>query len=85
MKKQFIEFLKSKGPTKKEINLSFTQCQDKNSESKKINDESKENPDNQSLGQIEVSFWKKISIRRAIRVVKIIRLFQRKAIISIKI
>ena len=45
MKKQFIEFLKSKGPTKKEINLSFTQCQDKNSESKKINDESKENPD----------------------------------------
>ena len=59
MKKQFIEFLKSKGPMKKEINLSFTQCQDKNSESKKINDESKENPDNQSLGQIEVSFWKK--------------------------
>ena len=59
MKKQFIEFLKSKGPTKKEINLSFTQCQDKNSETKKINDESKENPDNQSLGQIEVSFWKK--------------------------
>jgi chromosome segregation ATPase len=59
MKKQFIEFLKAKGPTKKEINLSFTQCQDKNSESKKINDESKENPDNQSLGQIEVSFWKK--------------------------
>jgi hypothetical protein len=59
MKKQIIEFLKSKGPTKKEINLSFTQCQDKNSESKKINDESKENPDNQSLGQIEVSFWKK--------------------------
>ncbi len=51
--------MKSKGPTKKEINLSFTQCQDKNSESKKINDESKENPDNQSLGQIEVSFWKK--------------------------
>ena len=59
MKKQFIEFMKSKGPTKKEINLSFTQCQDKNSESNKINDESKENPDNQSLGQIEVSFWKK--------------------------
>ena len=62
MKKQFIEFMKSKGPTKKEINLSFTQCQDKNSSSKKsneINDESKENPNNQSLGQIEVSFWKK--------------------------
>ena len=59
MKKQFIEFMKSKGPTKKEINLSFTQCQDKNAESNKINDESKENPDNQSLGQIEVSFWKK--------------------------
>ena len=62
MKKQFIEFIKSKAPTKKEINLSFTQCQDKNSSLKKtieINDESKENPNNQSLGQIEVSFWKK--------------------------
>ena len=59
MKKQFFEFMRAKGPTKREINLSFTQCQDKNSESNKIIDESKENPDNQSLGQIEVSFWKK--------------------------
>ena len=59
MKRQLFELMKAKVSTKKEINLSFTQCQDKNSESKKINDESKENPDNQSLGQIEVSFWKK--------------------------
>ena len=62
MKKQFFEFMRAKGPTKREINLSFTQCQDKNSSSNKpneINDESKENPNNQSLGQIEISFWKK--------------------------
>ena len=62
MKKQFFEFMRAKGPTKREINLSFTQCQDKNSSSKKdneINDESKENQNNQSLGQIEISFWKK--------------------------
>ena len=62
MKKQFFEFMRAKGPTKREINLSFTQCQDKNSSSNKpneINDESKENQNNQSLGQIEISFWKK--------------------------
>ena len=54
--------MRAKGPTKREINLSFTQCQDKNSSSNKpneINDESKENQNNQSLGQIEISFWKK--------------------------
>ena len=54
--------MKAKVSTKKEINLSFTQCQDKNSSSKKTNKENeelKENPNNQSLGQIEISFWKK--------------------------
>ena len=62
MKRQLFELMKAKVSTKKEINLSFTQCQDKNSSSKitnKVNDDLKENPNNQSLGQIEVSFWKK--------------------------
>ena len=62
MKRQLFELMKAKVSTKKEINLSFTQCQDKNSSSKKTNKENeelKENPNNQSLGQIEVSFWKK--------------------------
>ena len=62
MKRQLFELMKAKVSTKKEINLSFTQCQDKNSSSKitnKPNDELKENPNNQSLGQIEISFWKK--------------------------
>ena len=62
MKKQILDLMRAKVPTKKEINLSFTQCQDKNSSSKKadeIKEESKDNPINQSLGQIEVSFWKK--------------------------
>ena len=62
MKKQLFELMKVKVSTKKEINLSFTQCQDKNSWSKKTNKENeelKENPKNQSLGQIEISFWKK--------------------------
>ena len=62
MKRQLFELMKAKVSTKKEINLSFTQCQDKNSSSKitnKVNDDLKENPNNQSLGQIEISFWKK--------------------------
>ena len=62
MKRQLFELMKAKVSTKKEINLSFTQCQDKNSSSKKTNKENeelKENPNNQSLGQIEISFWKK--------------------------
>ena len=62
MKRQLFELMKAKISTKKEINLSFTQCQDKNSSSKvtnKVNDDLKENPNNQSLGQIEISFWKK--------------------------
>jgi hypothetical protein len=62
MKRQLFELMKAKVSTKKEINLSFTQCQDKNSSSKitnKVNDDLKENPNNQSLGRIEISFWKK--------------------------
>ena len=62
MKRQLFELMKAKVSTKKEINLSFTQCQDKNSSSKKTNKENeelKEYPNNQSLGQIEISFWKK--------------------------
>ena len=62
MKKQFFDFMRAKGPTKKEINLSFNQSQEKNSSSKKSkesNNDSNENPNNQSLGQIEISFWKK--------------------------
>ena len=62
MKKQFFDFMRAKGPTKKEINLSFNQSQEKNSSSKKSkesNNDSNENLNNQSLGQIEISFWKK--------------------------
>ena len=35
MKKNAFDFMRNKAPSKKEINLSFTQCQDKNA-SKKI-------------------------------------------------
>ena len=62
MKKQFFDFMRAKGPTKKEINLSFNQSQEKNTSSKKTkepNNDSKDNQNNQSLGQIEISFWKK--------------------------
>ena len=58
MKKQFFEFMKTKAPSVKEINLSFSQSQDKNS-LQKTNNESKDNQNNQSLAQIEISFWKK--------------------------
>ena len=58
MKKNAIDFMRKKAPSKKEINLSFTQCQDKNS-SKKNNEEIKEPKINQSLAQVEISFWKK--------------------------
>jgi hypothetical protein len=62
MKKQFFDFMRAKGPTKKEINLSFNQSQEKNTSSKKTkepNNDSNDNQNNQSLGQIEISFWKK--------------------------
>ena len=58
MKKNAFDFMRNKAPSKKEINLSFTQCQDKNS-SKKNNEEIKEPKINQSLAQVEISFWKK--------------------------
>jgi len=58
MKKNAFDFMRNKAPSKKEINLSFTQCQDKNS-SKKNNEEIKDAKINQSLAQVEISFWKK--------------------------
>ena len=59
MKKQTFDFMRSKGPSVKEINLSFTQCQDKNLNSKKNSNESKDSQNNQTLPQVEISFWKK--------------------------
>ena len=58
MKKQNFEFIRNKAPSVKEINLSFTQCQDKN-KSKKNKEEIKDSQINQSLAQVEISFWKK--------------------------
>ena len=58
MKKQNFEFIRNKAPSVKEINLSFTQCQDKN-KSKKNKEETKDSQINQSLAQVEISFWKK--------------------------
>ena len=59
MKKQIFDFMRQKGPSIKEINLSFSQSQNKKSSSEKTIDESKENLNNQSLAQVEISFWKK--------------------------
>jgi chromosome segregation ATPase len=59
MKKQIFDFMRQKGPSIKEINLSFSQSQNKKSSSEKIIDEPKENLNNQSLAQVEISFWKK--------------------------
>lgn len=58
MKKPTFDFLRSKGPSIKEINLSFTQCQDK-SDSKNNTNEAKSLPMNQTLAQVEISFWNK--------------------------
>ena len=58
MKKQIFDFLRNKAPSVKEINLSFTQYQDKN-ESKKNSNNNKDSQINQSLAQIEILFWKK--------------------------
>jgi chromosome segregation ATPase len=58
MKKPTFDFLRSKGPSIKEINLSFTQCQDK-SDSKNNTIEAKSLPMNQTLAQVEISFWNK--------------------------
>ena len=59
MKKQIFDFMRQKGPSIKEINLSFSQSQNKKSSSEKTIDEPKENINNQSLAQVEISFWKK--------------------------
>ena len=60
MKKQILDLMRAKVPTKKEINLSFTQCQDKNDNSSKKNtNDSKDSQNNQTLPQVEISFWKK--------------------------
>ena len=59
MKKQIFDFMRQKGPSIKEINLSFSQSQNKKSSSEKTVDEPKENLNNQSLAQVEISFWKK--------------------------
>jgi len=62
MKKQTFDFMRNKGPSVKEINLSFTQFQDKNENSSKKNANTNQQKDsqlNQSLAQVEISFWKK--------------------------
>jgi chromosome segregation ATPase len=59
MKKQIFDFMRQKGPSIKEINLSFSQSQNKKSSSEKTIEEPKENLNNQSLAQVEISFWKK--------------------------
>jgi hypothetical protein len=58
MKKQNFDFLRSKAPSVKEINLSFSQSQDKNDSKKNISP-NKGTLINQSLAQVEISFWKK--------------------------
>ena len=55
MKKLTFDFIKNKPSTKKEINISFTQCQDKTKNKKNFEDTNI----NQSLAQVEISFWKK--------------------------
>lgn len=61
MKNSTFDFMKCKGNNKKEINISFTQCQDKNLNQKKktIPIEAKEVQSNQKIAQIEISFWQK--------------------------
>ena len=60
MKKQTFDFLRNKGSTVKEINVSFTQYQDKTQNtSKKNNNDNGDPQGNQTLAQVEISFWKK--------------------------
>ena len=62
MKKQNFDFLRNKAPLVKEINVSFNQSQDKKENSSKkhiIQFQSKKPQINQSLAQVEISFWKK--------------------------
>ena len=61
MKKQTFDFMRSKGSSVKEINVSFSQSQEDKKEnlSKSISSQPKDVQNNQSLAQVEISFWKK--------------------------
>lgn len=61
MKKQTFDFMRSKGSSVKEINVSFSQSQEdkKENSSKSISNQQKDVQNNQSLAQVEISFWKK--------------------------
>ena len=58
MKKTGFEFIRNKPATKKEINISFTQCQEKN-KNKKTSIIQNQSHEPQRLAQIEISFWEK--------------------------
>ena len=85
MKKQNFEFIRNKAPSVKEINLSFTQCQDKN-KSKKNKEEIKEPKINQSLAQVEISFWKKniLQLQEQYESLKSFNLFKEKQLSLLK-
>ena len=61
MKKQTFDFMRSKGSSVKEINVSFSQSQEdkKENSSKNISSQQKDVQNNQSLAQVEISFWRK--------------------------
>ena len=61
MKKQTFDFMRSKGSSVKEINVSFSQSQEdkKENSSKSISSQPKDVQNNQSLAQVEISFWRK--------------------------
>ena len=61
MKKQTFDFMRSKGSSVKEINVSFSQSQEdkKENSSKSISNQQKDVQNNQSLAQVEISFWRK--------------------------
>ena len=61
MKNQTFDFMRSKGSSVKEINVSFSQSQEdkKENSSKSISSQPKDVQNNQSLAQVEISFWKK--------------------------
>ena len=60
MKKKTFDFMRNKASSVKEINLSFSQCQEKKENSSKKNENQQKEPQiSQSLAQVEISFWKK--------------------------
>ena len=61
MKKQTFDFMRNKGSSVKEINVSFTQCQEDKKEkpSRDNSNQPKDSQINQNLAQVEISFWKK--------------------------